>query len=369
MNTNSTSTPPVHPLSTPLLLHPLFKPLLGFLLGLQYIQIGFVAMHDASHFACSTTPLVNWTMSSVWQEVSLWSHPKWTFHHCVRHHAYTGDALLDPDVRHAKPFIRKSPNTIRKGYVKGLGGAQQTYASWCFVLFCLFPGMFVGQTLSYSLIWPLSNHLWRLPFDTRTMGLSKTQVLVKGLVLSGHVVFHYLLNSLATSLLLVVGLNLQYALCILPDHDVMEVHYPHLLSSLYSKSGISSNRTIDYSSSTSSTASTPTPSIASTPTSCNTSTPITTDWGEIQVRHSANFANTNKALSALCGGINFQIEHHLFPGMSHVHLQRISPLVQRTCEEFGLPYNNHVTLSSALYSFVTNVTLCMDDVLIDEMVK
>jgi hypothetical protein len=40
----------------------------------------------------------------------------------------------------------------------------------------------------------------------------------------------------------------------------------------------------------------------------------------------------------LCSGLEFQIEHHLFPSASHVHLRRMSPLVRAFCEEHGLPH-------------------------------
>jgi linoleoyl-CoA desaturase len=48
------------------------------------------------------------------------------------------------------------------------------------------------------------------------------------------------------------------------------------------------------------------------------------------------------------GGTNYQIEHHLFPHISHVHYARLAPIVRRTCEEFGITYSVHPTMGSAL---------------------
>lgn len=50
------------------------------------------------------------------------------------------------------------------------------------------------------------------------------------------------------------------------------------------------------------------------------------------------------------GGLNYQIEHHLFPRVAHVHYPAIAPIVARTAREFGLPYQVNPTLLSALRS-------------------
>ncbi|CAN0382973.1 unnamed protein product, partial [Ectocarpus sp. 8 AP-2014] len=62
------------------------------------------------------------------------------------------------------------------------------------------------------------------------------------------------------------------------------------------------------------------------------------DWGEVQVRHSGNFSNGNPFVTQAMGGINYQIEHHLFPSMSHMLYAEIAPIVKDACEEFDIPY-------------------------------
>jgi linoleoyl-CoA desaturase len=71
------------------------------------------------------------------------------------------------------------------------------------------------------------------------------------------------------------------------------------------------------------------------------------DWGELQVKESGNWGGI--IWCHLFGGINYQIEHHLFPSMYHGHYPEISPIVRQTCQEFGIPYNHQPTIIHALY--------------------
>jgi len=72
------------------------------------------------------------------------------------------------------------------------------------------------------------------------------------------------------------------------------------------------------------------------------------DWAAHQVASTANFAPRGLVLTWYTGALNFQIEHHLFPGISHTHYPKLAPLVQRTCEEFGVRYVSYPTLLAAL---------------------
>ena len=55
-------------------------------------------------------------------------------------------------------------------------------------------------------------------------------------------------------------------------------------------------------------------------------------------------------MSWLVGGLNFQIEHHLFPRISHVHYPAISELVEQTCREFGIRYTVHRSFWAGIVS-------------------
>jgi linoleoyl-CoA desaturase len=77
---------------------------------------------------------------------------------------------------------------------------------------------------------------------------------------------------------------------------------------------------------------------------------IESEWAIHQVKTTANFAPHNKIISWFVGGLNFQIEHHLFPRVSHVHYPALSRIVKDTCAKFDLPYNEYPTMSSAIIS-------------------
>lgn len=79
---------------------------------------------------------------------------------------------------------------------------------------------------------------------------------------------------------------------------------------------------------------------------------IASDWTVHELLTTADFAPRNKVVTWFTGGLNYQIEHHLFPYISHLHYPRIAPIVQRTAAEFGLPYNVKPTLWQALRSHV-----------------
>lgn len=74
------------------------------------------------------------------------------------------------------------------------------------------------------------------------------------------------------------------------------------------------------------------------------------EWMLHQIHSTANFATGNKVLTWLLGGLNFQVEHHLFPKISHVHYPRINAIVKETCQEFGVNYLEYRTLGKAFLS-------------------
>ena len=67
-----------------------------------------------------------------------------------------------------------------------------------------------------------------------------------------------------------------------------------------------------------------------------------------QIKTTANFATKSKLISWLVGGLNFQIEHHLFPKISHVHYPAISEIVRNVCREYQLQYIEYPTVREAV---------------------
>jgi len=72
------------------------------------------------------------------------------------------------------------------------------------------------------------------------------------------------------------------------------------------------------------------------------------NWAIHQLYTTANFARKNKVANFLFGGLNFQIEHHLFPHICHVHYSALSEIVRKTALEHSLPYHEYPTMSSAI---------------------
>ena len=77
---------------------------------------------------------------------------------------------------------------------------------------------------------------------------------------------------------------------------------------------------------------------------------IENEWAIHQVISTSNFAPDNFFVNWYVGGLNYQIEHHLFPRVSHVHYPAISNIVKQSCKEFNLPYNSFGTMRGAMIS-------------------
>ncbi|MBK7306542.1 MAG: acyl-CoA desaturase [Chitinophagaceae bacterium] len=82
---------------------------------------------------------------------------------------------------------------------------------------------------------------------------------------------------------------------------------------------------------------------------------IENEWAIHQVQTTANFATKNKLISWLVGGLNFQIEHHLFPKISHIHYPAISKIIKKTCEEYGVKYIEFRKMRHAIVSHATHL--------------
>lgn len=73
-------------------------------------------------------------------------------------------------------------------------------------------------------------------------------------------------------------------------------------------------------------------------------------WAVHQMHTTANFSPRSPLAAFLCGGLNRQIEHHLFPRICHIHYPALAVIVKQTAEEFNLPYLENHSFASALRS-------------------
>lgn len=72
-------------------------------------------------------------------------------------------------------------------------------------------------------------------------------------------------------------------------------------------------------------------------------------WTEHQLKTTCGFSHKNPLVTFYCGGLNFQVEHHIFTRISHIHYPQLSKILKKTCEEFNKPYLIKETLFSAIY--------------------
>ena len=79
------------------------------------------------------------------------------------------------------------------------------------------------------------------------------------------------------------------------------------------------------------------------------------EWMVHQLHCTSDFAPKNRILGWYIGGLNYQIEHHLFPNISHIHYRKIAPIVQTTATKFGIFYNVKPTFVSALKSHINRL--------------
>lgn len=75
-------------------------------------------------------------------------------------------------------------------------------------------------------------------------------------------------------------------------------------------------------------------------------------WAIHQMETTVNFSRDNPFINWYVGGLNFQVEHHLFPQICHVHYPHIAPIVKETAEEYGVPYMENETFGQAVKSHI-----------------
>lgn len=82
---------------------------------------------------------------------------------------------------------------------------------------------------------------------------------------------------------------------------------------------------------------------------------IENEWAIHQLNTTVNFSPKSKWLSWYVGGLNYQIEHHLFPRICHVHYPQIAKIVKSTALEYNIDYKENTTLYQALRSHLATL--------------
>jgi linoleoyl-CoA desaturase len=80
-------------------------------------------------------------------------------------------------------------------------------------------------------------------------------------------------------------------------------------------------------------------------------------WAIHQLMTTVNFSPKNKLISWFTGGLNYQVEHHIFPNISHIHYSKIAEIVKKTTKEFNLPYNEFKSTRKAIIAHFSYLKL------------
>ena len=279
--------------------------LLSVFLGLVMVCIAFNVMHDACHGSFSDRKWVNefmgLSMNALGSNAFIWK-----IKHNIIHHTYTNIDGVDDDIANG-PLLRQC-NTQK----------------WMPIHRYQFIYMFLLYSVS-TLAW-----MWGTDFY-KYFSKKIHATVIKKIDTSQHVIFW--ISKVINILFYVVGpvyfLGWQaWLIGFLILHMTMGL----VLSIVFQLAHVVEKTSFD--------------SVA------ENNKVIASEWAIHEVKTTADFAPRNKVISWLVGGLNFQIEHHLFPHISHIHYPALSKIIRHQCELFGLPYNYYPTLRQAIYSHV-----------------
>jgi linoleoyl-CoA desaturase len=273
------------------------------LLGINFAAIGFNIMHEGGHQSFSKYPWLN-KASAYFLNVLGGNTYYWKIKHNINHHTYTNIEGLDSDIN-IKPFMRLHDGQPklwihRFQHVYFVIFYGLAYFSWVF--YDDFVKYFSGKVAEGS-VQKLSLKEHIIFWSTKIFYLSLYIVLPVLMVGFLHALIGFLISGLVCGFAIAVVFQLA--------HIVSETEFP----------------TLD-----------------------EGSTKIDQQWAVHQLNTTSNFATKSNFLSWMLGGLNFQVEHHLFPKISHIHYKKINMLVKETCLEFNVNYHEHKTMLGAIYS-------------------
>jgi len=281
--------------------------IMAFLMGLGKAGIGLSVMHDANHGAYSRK---KWVNSLIGYSLNLLggNATNWKIQHNVKHHTYTNVAGMDEDISPRGNVLRFNPySKVRKHHKWQFIYAWVLYGlmtmSWIIVKDITQlaeytkDGLLKKQTKSVTRAW-----IWLI----LTKILYYSYILAIPILFAPFAWYHILLGFLLMHY--VAGFTL--GIVFQPAHVMEENAFED----------------------------------------AEKSDTVEENWAVHQLKTTCNFAQKNRILSWYVGGLNYQIEHHLFPNVCHVHYRKISKIVKQTAEEYNIPYKSYPTFISALWS-------------------
>lgn len=275
------------------------------LLGVIISAIGFNVLHDGSHGSFSNNKL---TCKMAAYSISMLgaSHYMWNMKHNMIHHTYTNVDGVDDDIALAH-LMRLSPeqkkNKLHKFQYLYFGVLYMLlYVFWVFYSdYAKYFKGFIGITPLKKM--SLTDHImfWAVKVYHAIV------FVVVPIIFVGF--WYWLIGFLIASCLAGFILSIVFQLAHTVEHTAFPV------------ADIDTNKLPD-------------------------------EFAIHQIKTTANFATKNKIVSWFVGGLNFQIEHHLFPKISHVHYPAISKIVKAVCMEYQLNYIEYPSVQSAVVAHV-----------------
>lgn len=289
-------------------LPPGFNIALWSLMGFALAGIGMSVMHDANHSSYSRNPKVNYWLGHTLNLLGA-SVFNWKLQHNVLHHTYTNITDLDDDIE-AKLVFRFSPHTEVKWYHR----FQYIYAFLFYGILTLF-WVFIKDFVQY------------VKYRQRGVNTNTTRQnrIVLAKILAVKTVY------IATFFIVPVFILNLPAGAYISGFLLMHFIAGIILTIVFQLAHSVEHTTH------------PLPDKTGTVENC---------WAIHQLNTTSNFSRKNKIISWYVGGLNFQVEHHLFPNICHVHYPAIAPIVKQTAEEFGIPYLENKTLLKAVGSHI-----------------
>lgn len=274
------------------------------LMGMGMAGIGMAVMHDANHGSYSQNKYINKLLGYTSNMLGA-NKFNWVVQHNIKHHTYTNIQGMDEDIENGG-VIRLTPHSDWKWFHR----FQHIY-SW--------------------FLYTLNTFSWVVIKDFRTIFQYKKENYVKNkkeftremLILFGSkiVYFFYIL------VLPVLVTDFTFWEVLL-GFTILHAVSGFILSVTFQLAHVVENKHFE----------------------SKDIEVIEASWAAHQVKTTANFAPKSRLLNWYLGGLNFQIEHHLFPNICHVHYRRISKIVSKTIKEHGMEYHNYKYMFSAILS-------------------
>jgi linoleoyl-CoA desaturase len=281
--------------------------LLYALTGVFLAGIGMSVMHDANHGAYSANERVNrWVGYSL--NLLGGMVMNWKMQHNVLHHTYTNIAGLDEDID-TKLALKLSPH----------GPTTKTHRYQWFYAFFLY--------MILTLYWGLLKDLVQF-FHYKRAGLNKLSKTQNAIWILKATIVKTLYFVIFIGVPIYLGSPIWQ---VLVGFLIMHAVSGWILSVVFQLAHVVPDAYF------------PQPDDKGF---------IPFSWAEHQLRTTMNFSTKNKWLSWYVGGLNFQIEHHLFTKICHVHYPAISEVVKKTAAEYGLPYYEKPTFGKALRAHI-----------------